>query len=119
MAGWSEKLGNWFSAVAFAEAGEHKAALEMVGLAPGEAKQRSSLMQTLDSVFAAGAFAEENCHDTARQILGLENRKGSFLETVGLGGIRVWYGTARLAEESFLEAVGLKGAPVRLGLVPL
>lgn len=119
MSSWAKRLENWFSAVAFAEAGEHKTALEMVGLAPIEAKQPVSVLQNLNTTFAAAAFAEANCHDIAKEILDADAKKDSFAEVVGLKGIRIWYGHVPATQGSFLEAVGLKGACLRFGTVSI
>jgi hypothetical protein len=119
MSSWAKRLENWFSAVAFAEAGEHKTALEMVGLAPIEAKQPVSILQTLNTTFAAAAFAEANCHDIAKEILDADAKQGSFSEVTGLKGIRIWYGHVPATQGSFFEAVGLKGVRLRFGTVSI
>lgn len=119
MSSWAKRLENWFAAVAFAEAGEHKTALEMVGMAPSKARQPVSILQSLNTTFAAAAFAEANCHDMAKEILGAESKGKSFAEVIGLKGVRVWYGLVPATHESFLEAVGLKGVHLRLGTVPI
>jgi hypothetical protein len=119
MSSWAKRLENWFTAVAFAEAGEHKTALKMVGLDPIEAKQPVSILQSLNTTFAAAAFAEANCHDIATEILDADATKGSFSEVTGLKGIRIWYGHVPVTQESFLEAVGLKGVRLRFATVPI
>jgi len=93
MSSWAKRLENWFSAVAFAEAGEHKTALEMVGLAPIEARQQVSILRSFNTTFAAVAFAEANCHDIATEILDPVARKGSFAEVTGLKGLCLRFGT--------------------------
>ncbi len=84
-----EKIGTWFSAIAFAEAGEHETALRMVGLTPTKSTASVSVFETLSTSFAAAAFAEANCPDMATQILDPHPRKQTFAEVVGLKGVRV------------------------------
>jgi hypothetical protein len=119
MSSWATTLEKWFSAVAFAEAGEHNTALEMVGLGPSEARQPVSILQKLNITFAAAAFAEANCHDFAKEILDADAKNRSFAEVVGLKGVRVWYGFVPASQESFLETVGLKHARLRFVTVPI
>jgi hypothetical protein len=119
MSSWAKRLEKWFSAVAFAEAGEYKTALEMVGRAPREARQPFSILQKLNTTFASAAFAEANCHVIARQILDLDNKSTSFAEAVGLKGVRIWHGFVPAPQESFFETVGLKGVRLRFGTVPI
>ncbi len=114
-----EKFGTWFSAIAFAEAGEHNTALQMVGLPPVESAQTVNVLETFRTSFAAAAFAEENCQDVARQILDPTPRKQTFAEVVGLKGVRVRYGRVSFGEESFLETLGISGVKMRLGVVSL
>jgi hypothetical protein len=119
MRSWAKRLETWFSAVAFAEAGEHKTAIEMVGLAPMDARQPVRILQSLNTTFAAAAFAEANCHDIAKSILDADAKKESFAEVVGLKGVRIWHGFVPAPQESFFEAVGLKGVCLRFGTVPI
>jgi hypothetical protein len=119
MSSWAKTLEKWFSAVAFAEAGEHNTALEMVGIAPGEARQPVSIFQKLNTTFAAAAFAEADCHAIAKEILDSEDKNRNFAEVVGLKGVRIWYGFAPAPHESFFEAVGLKHVRLRFGTVPI
>ena len=114
----SNKMENCFAAVAFAEAGEHETAIRMAG---GQApiKRRAGIWETLSRYFAAAAFAEEDCPDTALEILSGSAKRKSFLETVGLKGIKVWYGSLPAESDSFLEAVGLAGVRVRYARVTL
>lgn len=119
MSSWAKTFEKWFSAVAFAEAGEHNTALEMVGLAPGEAKQPVSILQNLNTAFAAAAFAEANCHVIANQILEADAKNRNFAEVIGLKGVRIWHGIVTVPQESFLEAVGLKHVSLRFGTVPI
>ncbi len=119
MSSWAKRLEDWFGAVAFAEAGEHRTALEMVGLAPSAARKQVSMFQSLNTAFAAAAFAEANCHDIAKEIFDAEAKGKSFAEVIGLRGVRVWHGFVPAPHESFLEAVGLKGVQLHFGTVPI
>jgi hypothetical protein len=114
----ANKMGNWFAAVAFAEAGEHTTAIEMTG---GQApvKKRAGIWETLRAYFAAAAFAEENCPETALEIISGSAKRSSFLETVGLKGVKVWYGSLPAEPASFLEEVGLAGISVRYARITL
>ncbi len=114
----SDEMENWFAAVAFAEAGEHETAIRMAG---GQAtvKKRAWIWETLSRYFTAAAFAEENCPETALDILGGSTKRNSFLETVGLQGVRVWYGRLSTEPASFLDEVGLAGVRVRYARVTL
>ena len=114
----SNKVENWFAAVAFAEAGERETA---IGMAGGQVpvKRRVGIWGTLNRYFAAAAFAEENCPGPALEILGAASRRKSFLETAGLQGVRVWYGRISAEPVSFLEEVGLAGVRVRYAKVTL
>jgi len=114
---FGSKIENWFAAVAFAEAGEHDTAIQMIG---GHApmRQRIGIWETLSKYFAAAAFAEENCPETALQILS-GAKPNSFLETVGLMGVKVWYGSIPAGPVSFLEELGLSGARVRYATITL
>lgn len=114
----SNKMENWFAAVAFAEAGEHVMAIRMAG-GQAPAKRRAGIWETLSRYFAAAAFAEENCPGTALEILGGGAKRNSFLETVGLQGVRVWYGRLSAEPASFLAEVGLAGVRVRHARVTL
>ena len=84
-----------------------------------EATQTVGVIERLNTAFAAAAFAEADCHDMAKEILDPADAKGSFLKTVGLKGIRIWYGFAPAGDESFFQAVGLVGVPIRMGMVCL
>jgi hypothetical protein len=112
-----EKIGTWFSAIAFAEAGEHDTALRMVGMTPTPSTQSVDVRETLGRTFAAVAFAEADCPEMAREILDPAARRPSFAEVVGLRGVRVRYGVVQLAQQSFVETLGLSGVRVRLGVV--
>jgi len=115
---WKQKLQSWFAAAAFAEEGEHNAALEIASTPIPDAQEATAALPSLSRAFAAVAFAEENCQETASDIFFGARRKNSFLSTVGLANVRVWRGTAS-AEESFAEAIGLVGVRYRLVSVSL
>jgi hypothetical protein len=117
--GWMERIEAWFAAVAFAEADEQATALKIVGIAPREAEQREGVLETWSRTFVAAAFAEADCPDIAKEILAVDPKEKSFLEMVGLKGIRVWYGTAPVSRASFLEEVGLQGARIRFGVATI
>jgi len=117
MRSWKDKLEAWFSAVAFAEAGEHEMALELTAPGVGSAVERIDIFENLNRIFAAAAFAEADCHQIAREILDPNQRKRSFLDTVGLGGVRVRMGRVPIAQGSFLDFAGLEGVRVTFGKV--
>jgi hypothetical protein len=113
----SRKMEDCFAAVAFAEAGEHETAIQMIG-GHTTMKERAGIWETLSKYFAAAAFAEENCPEAALQIIGGAKRN-SFLETVGLKGVKVWYGSLPAGPVSFLEELGLAGVRVRYATITL
>lgn len=115
---WKQKLESWFAAIAFAEEGEHKTALEVSSTVIPDYREVTSSVGALSKIFSAAAFAEENCHDQAAEIMYGSQRKQSFLDAVGLTNVRAWYGTAAL-ESSFAEAVGLGGVKFKLITIPL
>jgi hypothetical protein len=114
-----EKIGTWFSAIAFAEAGEHDTALRMVGITPTPSTQSVGVLETLRTSFAAAAFAEADCPDMAREILDPKTAARSFAEVIGLKGVRVRYGVVRVAEPSCMETLGLAGVKAKLCAVPV
>ncbi|HMK33678.1 MAG TPA: hypothetical protein VK463_01330 [Desulfomonilaceae bacterium] len=114
----TKKLEKWFSAIAFAEMGEHATAMEMVGMTPARPSESAGIVRNLQTAFAAAAFAEADCSDMALEILG-ERKRQSFLDAIGLRGARVWYAAVPLQEESFIEAVGLRGARLKFGTVQI
>ncbi len=118
MSSWRKKLEAWFAAVAFAEAGEHEEAAELAGLEPRQTKERFSVLANLNRTFAAVAFAEADCHATAEEIAAV-GRRPTFLEEVGLKGVRVRYGLMPVTEDCFLASVGLDGVAVRYFRVAL
>lgn len=113
MTSWLTTLEKWFSAVAFAEEGEHAAAAQMVGLKPREATASDGVLQHVRTAFAAVAFAEADCPETAREMMAPVKRRQNFLEVVGLGGVNVRRGVVAYAEASFCDIVGLRGARAR------
>ncbi|MBI4965481.1 MAG: IS630 family transposase [Desulfomonile tiedjei] len=110
---WKEKFESWFAAVAFAEEGEHETARQIAGTPIPETREVPKILPSLTTTFAAAAFAEENCHEMALEMLAGTRRRNSFLEAVGLKGVRVRYVVAP-AEPSFAEAVGLAGVKFRM-----
>ena len=91
-----------FAAAAFAEAGEHETAMKMMGIRPAYQKVRQFCDHVANSLTAA-CFAEANCHEEALRFADPQgvcspNRDSldTFLETVGLGHVRVCYGLARI-----------------------
>jgi hypothetical protein len=92
-----EKFQAMFAASSFAEAGEVDMAMEIAGIS-----QRKTSALSWGETFAAAAFAEANCHDIAREITGApratrnERTLDAFLDSVGLSGVRVCYGMARI-----------------------
>jgi hypothetical protein len=60
------------------------------------------LMKKLEKTFAAITFAEADCHDMAHEFLGTEiseektNSLETFLENIGLQGVRFSYVVARV-----------------------
>jgi transposase len=115
---WKEWLENIFAAAAFAEEGEHQTALRIANCPVPESKRAAKILSFLATTFAAAAFAEESCHEIASEILYGARGRASFLEEMGLRGVRVWYGTAPY-EQSFAEAVGLVGVRLKLVTVRL
>lgn len=106
---WKDRIESWFAAVAFAEQGEYETARRMADTPIPEVGEVPRILPSLSTAFAAAAFAEENCHDVALEILTGTRRRNSFLEAVGLKGVRVRYALAP-ARPSFAEVVGLAGA---------
>lgn len=119
MSVWIKKLENWFAAAAFAEAGEHDTARELAGLAARPARRKVGTLGTLDRFAVVASFAEENCPEIAQEILDGAARRPSFLEDVGIVGVRVWYGRVPAEPRSFLEEVGLAGVRVRYATLRL
>ncbi len=74
---WKQKLESWFTAVAFAEEGEHKTALDIAANPIPQPTEAIKILPSLSTTFAAAAFAEENCHEYAAEILYGVRRKSS------------------------------------------
>jgi hypothetical protein len=113
---FTQKIESWFSAVAFAEAGEHQTAIQVAAQTPVALERKRPVVEFFNRVFAAAALAEEGLHkDAERVYVGLPTvtveRKPSFLEVVGLNKAPVQLVLAR-SKPSFLEMVGLSAAPV-------
>lgn len=113
MKSWKERIGAWFAAVAFAEAGEQETALSLVGFERTAKERNVGVMQMLNDSFAAVAFAEADCQETAVEILASGKTGRGFLDTVGLRGVRVRFGFMPLGDDSFLDAVGLTSVAVK------
>ena len=107
---WKEKINGIFTAVTFAEAGEHKTALEMMGQTPPQRKKEKNWLSVLNNIFTAITFAEADCHDIALQYLepipiakaqkGVTNKPvklQDFAATVGLEGVQLRFGLAQAA----------------------
>jgi len=81
----------WMTAITFAEAGEWETARQMAPVLG-----RSKVVSLFHKTFMAAAFAEEGLHAEAIKIaegLSLEApRADDFLNSLGLGGIRMTYG---------------------------
>ncbi|MFH2012409.1 MAG: hypothetical protein ABIJ37_06925 [Pseudomonadota bacterium] len=85
-----EKIEDWFAAVAFAEAGEEKTALQIADL-----QRRSQKKLSFDNLMAAVTFAEAGLHEEALAFAGKTERTNSSKPlTIVLPGVKVWYGTA-------------------------
>lgn len=81
----------WMTAITFAEAGEWETAKNMLPVT-----LQSRVINKFQKIFMAAAFAEEGLHDEAIRLaegLSLEAPKADdFLQSLGLGGIRMTYG---------------------------
>ncbi|MGB9617626.1 MAG: helix-turn-helix domain-containing protein [Desulfomonilaceae bacterium] len=110
---WKQKLESFFAAAAFAEEGEHFMAREIALTPVPEVHESLGIVSGLSKAFVAAAFAEENCHDMAADFLAGAGARRSFLEEVGLVGVRVRYGLVS-AERSFADMVGLSGVRYRV-----
>ena len=110
---WKQKLESFFAAAAFAEEGEHNMAREIALTPVPDARESLGIASEFSKAFVAAAFAEENCHDMAADFLVSAAPRRSFLEEVGLVGVRVRYGLVS-AERSFADMVGLSGVRYRV-----
>lgn len=97
------KMENAFAAVAFAEAGEFNTAVEFLDAQQPVAAVNREKMSAFEKTFAAVAFAEAGCPDMALEFMNQKPRNvvykenlESFMKTVGLWGVRVNYGVARV-----------------------
>ncbi len=81
----------WMSAITFAEAGEWETAQQMI---PASILNRK--ISPLEQSFMAAAFAEAGLYEDAIKMadgLSYQAPKSSdFLQSLGLGGVRVTYG---------------------------
>lgn len=88
-----DKFSSWMNAVTFAEAGEFETARQMMP----EAQKGTAMLTQFDKLFTAVTFAEAGLHEEAIDMLKVTAPENSgqadFLETIGLKGIRITYGT--------------------------
>jgi len=96
---WKEMIEKMFAAVAFAEQGRQKEAMEIAGIR----EARRTLKQIIEDYSAAVAFAEAQEFDYA-YAMASGTATGS---------------TQKPDILSFLETIGLKGAPVRYGIAQI
>jgi hypothetical protein len=84
-------LQKWMTAITFAEAGEWETAKSMM-----PAPLRSRAVSQFEKSFMAAAFAEEGLHDEAIRLAECPDlqapKADDFLQSLGLGGIRMTYG---------------------------
>ena len=98
---WIENIEKTFAAVSFAEAGEHDTAMEIAAIKPDRSKV-PKFLKAIRKIFVAITYAEAGCHDMALEFLGKDTVKSSehsletFLNTVGLKGVRISYGLVRV-----------------------
>ena len=84
-----EKLESWLSAITFAEAGDDKTALEILGR-----KRTRKASTAFEDMMTAITFAEAGLPDTARELLGVAPQPEPEPLSIVLPGIKIWYGTA-------------------------
>jgi hypothetical protein len=97
MSKFTDRFTAYFSAAAFAEAGEHETALQLAPASPTQLRKANPVFESLRKTFAAVAFAEEGLHAEAELMLAPATapvRKSwsaeeSFLDLVGLQNVRV------------------------------
>ena len=81
----------WMTAITFAEAGEWETAKNMMPVSI-----RSRAINQFQKIFMAVAFAEEGLHAEALTLTEGATPQapstGNFLQSLGLGGIRMTYG---------------------------
>ena len=103
---WKDKINQIFTAVTFAEAGEHETALEMMNQ-PATEKRSKNWLDALNNIFTAATFAEADCHDMALDYLGAQ--PAAKTQKV------IEYQPVKLKD--FAAAVGLEGVQLRFGVV--
>jgi hypothetical protein len=113
-----ERLQAVFAATAFAEVGEWKPAVEIAGARAVPLRERAAIARAYEAAFVAAAFAEANCPEIAKETLdaALEKKRG-FLDAVRLAGVKTRWMAVPVAQPSFLETVGLIGVRARTGIV--
>ena len=81
----------WMTAITFAEAGEWETAKAMMPVCV-----RNRTISKFEKIFMAAAFAEEGLRDEAISLAETQNLQApnadAFLQSLGLGGIRMTYG---------------------------
>ncbi len=92
----NRKHTSWMTAITFAEAGEWDMAREYI---PSGKRLFAGLRSLLEKNFMASAFAEEGLYDDA-VLLATEGHRhqqtpsfSNFLDTLGLKGVRIVYGS--------------------------
>lgn len=84
-------LQKWMTAITFAEAGEWETAKNMMPVT-----LRSRAINKFQKIFMAAAFAEEGLHAEAISLAECPDlqapKADGFLQSLGLGGIRMTYG---------------------------
>ncbi|TAN41646.1 MAG: hypothetical protein EPN22_14255 [Nitrospirae bacterium] len=88
-----DTFSSWMNAVTFAEAGEFETARQMMPTP----KKGNNQLTWFDRIFMSVTFAEAGLPEEAVEIMNLKPVKNygssDFLETIGLKGIRITYGT--------------------------
>lgn len=95
---WSKKFERLMAAATFAEAGEHDAALKMLG----EKRVSVDWAGGFHRMMSAATFAEADCHDMAREFVKAPRQRTA--------------GRRPTALDDFISAVGLEKARFRYGL---
>lgn len=89
----SDKFSSWMNAVTFAEAGEFETARQMMPVT----QKAGNTLTWFDKVFMSVTFAEAGLQEEAIDIMKVKPVETSgaadFLETIGLKGVRITYGT--------------------------
>ncbi len=92
----NRKHTSWMTAITFAEAGEWDMAREYI---PSGKRLFAGLRSLLENNFMAAAFAEEGLYDDAVRLAADGHRHqqtpafSDFLNTLGLSGVRIVYGS--------------------------